>query len=104
MEKQIPQVAPIAAYTEWGWEEFIACILSALSYFTILAGMALILLNQWTGYLLTVIALACAAGMFLIIDPKLKRISEDYEKKQKGYLEELDRIIEWEEPTGEERA
>jgi hypothetical protein len=34
--------------------------------------------------------------MYFIIDPRLRRINEEYGKKQKMYLEESDRIIEWE--------
>lgn len=105
MEKAVPDTVPVVSHEEWGWEEAVACTLSALAYLNITAGTALILLNQWSGYLLTINALACAAAMFFIMDPKLKRISEDYEKKQKGYLEELDRIVEWEElPVREEKA
>ena len=32
--------------------------------------------------------------MFKIIDPKLKMVSGSFEKKQKQYIEELDRIVE----------
>jgi hypothetical protein len=35
--------------------------------------------------------------MIKIIDPKLKAISEDYEIKQKKYLEDLEKIARWEE-------
>jgi hypothetical protein len=86
-----------AAYDseEWNGTDLLACILSAISYLSILSGTTLLFLNQWTGYLLTSIALVSAAVMFIVIDPKLRRISSEYEKKQKGYLEELDRIIEW---------
>ena len=80
---------------EWTHVDLIACIMSAVSYFCILVSMTLLLLNQWTGYALTALALISAVVMFFIIDPKLRKVSSDYEKKQKGYLEELDRIIEW---------
>ncbi|MBN2289770.1 MAG: hypothetical protein JXQ83_10595 [Candidatus Glassbacteria bacterium] len=80
---------------EWSGIDLLACILSAVSYFCILSGVTLLLLNLWTGYLLTALALVSAAAMFLVIDPKLRRVSSRYEKKQKEYLEELDRIIEW---------
>jgi hypothetical protein len=32
-----------------------------------------------------------------VINPKLKAISSGYEKKQKEYLESLERIMRWEE-------
>jgi len=34
--------------------------------------------------------------MIWIINPKLSSVSEGYEKKQKGYIEELERTIKWE--------
>ena len=34
--------------------------------------------------------------MFRSIDPKLRTLSDEYELKQKEYLEELDRIMKWE--------
>ena len=80
---------------EWNGIDLLACILSSMSYICILSGMSLLLLNLWTGYVLTALALISAVVMFMVIDPKLKNISSVYEKKQKEYLEELDRIIEW---------
>ena len=35
--------------------------------------------------------------MIWIINPKLSSVSEGYEKKQKEYIEELERKIKWEE-------
>ncbi len=102
MSAQSPEHVHAPSYPEWSREDLVASILAALSYFNILGGMALLLLNQWSGYLLTINAVACAIGMYVIIDPKLKRVSEDYEKKQKMYLEELDRIVEWGETSNRE--
>jgi len=93
--KQAMSTVSQKSYKEWSSEDLWACILSPLAYFTITAGVALLLLNQWTGYLLTFAGLALSAAMFYVIDPKLKALSADFEKKQKGYLEELDKIIEW---------
>lgn len=105
MTGSAPETIHVPAYPEWSREDLVASILAALSYFNILAGMALALLNQWSGYILTINALACAIGMYAVIDPKLRWISEDYEKKQKMYLEELDRIVGWDEKTtGEGKA
>jgi hypothetical protein len=47
-----------------------------------------------------------ALGIFLtwlmhwVIDPKLKMISSEYEKKQHEYLEQLERNARWEEING----
>ena len=95
MDEKLTEAPDRNSTKEWSGIDLLACILSAVSYISILAGVTLLLLNQGSGYLLTALALISAAVMFLIIDPKLRRISADYEKKQKEYLEELDRIIEW---------
>jgi len=81
---------------QWSREDLLACILSALAYLNCLAGIALLLLNQWTGYVLTVFTVLQVVAMYYIIDPKLRKVSGDFEKKQQEYLEELDKIVEWE--------
>jgi len=50
-----------------------------------------------SGYILLLLGILSAALMFYIIDPKLDVLSADYEKKQREYLEELERIERWEE-------
>jgi len=95
VDQKPTETSPLSFRKEWNGIDLLACILSAVSYISILAGVTLLLLNQVAGYLLTALALISAVVMFLIIDPKLRKISGDYEKKQKEYLEELDRIIEW---------
>jgi hypothetical protein len=35
--------------------------------------------------------------MYRVIDPKLRTLSEEYETKQKEYLQRLDRVMKWEE-------
>jgi hypothetical protein len=95
VDNQIASPEGKKTYKEWSREDVMACILSPLAYFLITVGTPLLLLNQWTGWLITFISLVVIAAMFIIIDPKLKALSEEFEKKQKGYLEELDKIIEW---------
>jgi Na+/proline symporter len=81
---------------EWTREDWLAIILSPLSYMFIMVGLALALLKIWIGVGALVFGLVCAAVMYWVIDPKLKAISTEYEKKQKHYLEELDKIMKWE--------
>jgi hypothetical protein len=81
---------------EWTTDDLVACVLSALIYFNGLAATALVLINNMTGWILAVMTLIELVLMFKIIDPKLKSVSGSFEKKQKQYLEELDRIVEWE--------
>ena len=95
MEENMTAASAEKTHKEWNGIDLLACILSSISYICILAGISLLLLNLWTGYLLTAMALVSAVVMFWVIDPKLRKVSTDYEKKQKEYLEELDRIIEW---------
>jgi len=81
---------------EWTTDDLLACVLSALAYFNGLAATALVVMGNLTGWILAVATVFELILMFKIIDPKLKNVSENFEKKQKQYLEELDRIVEWE--------
>ena len=81
---------------EWTTDDLVACVLSALSYFNGLAATTLVLMNNATGWILVVAMVFELILMFRIIDPKLKMVSGSFEKKQKQYLEELDRIVKWE--------
>ena len=81
---------------EWTKEDLFACILSPLVYITIIIGTALSFLLIWTGFIILAIGIVIALLMFFIIDPKLKTMSEEYEKKQKSYLENLEKLERWE--------
>ncbi len=81
---------------EWTVEDLIACILSALSYTGIMIGFSLLFLGQLSGLIITIITALITWLMFWIIDPKLRAVSEDYEKRQKEYIEMLDRLVRWE--------
>ncbi|MEA1996088.1 MAG: hypothetical protein U9N45_00535 [Gemmatimonadota bacterium] len=84
-------------HKEWSTDDLMACILSPLAYLNITAGVALLLLNHWAGYVMTINGVAFSVALFYIINPKLSAVSAKFEKKQKEYLEELDKIIGWEE-------
>ena len=81
---------------EWTTDDLVTCILSALIYFNGLAATVLVLINNATGWILAGLCIIELILMFRIIDPKLKSVSGSFEKKQKQYLEELDRIVKWE--------
>ena len=72
-------------------------IISPLVYFLLAIGVALSLLLLWYGWIILGASLVLLVIMVKIIDPKLKAISEDYEIKQKKYLEDLEKIARWEE-------
>ncbi|HLA40928.1 MAG TPA: hypothetical protein VJ417_13085 [Candidatus Glassbacteria bacterium] len=89
-----------AELREWGWDDLVACVLAALAYFNGLGGVTLLIMNTLSGWLLSALMLVQIFLMYRIIDPKLRRVSGEFEKKQKEYLEELDKIVEWEKPSG----
>ncbi|MBN2001597.1 hypothetical protein JW935_28910 [candidate division KSB1 bacterium] len=82
---------------EWTKEDWIAIIISPFSYVLIGIGLAMSLFLLPLGFLLLGIGIVITVIMFYVIDPKLKAISEGYEKKQREYLKELDKIQRWEE-------
>jgi hypothetical protein len=81
----------------WSKEDYLAFIISPLVYFLLALGVALSLLLLWYGWVILGVSVVLFVVMFKIIDPKLKAISEDYEAKQKKYLEDLEKIARWEE-------
>jgi len=80
---------------EWTKEDWFAIVLSPITYFLWVLGVALAFLNQTTGYVLTAIAAILTWLLFWVIDPKLKAVSEEYEKNQTRYLEELEHSNRW---------
>jgi len=81
---------------EWTKEDVITVILSPLTYILIPIGLALALFGLWYGFVMFAIGIIISCIMFWIINPKLSTISKEYEKKQKTFLENLERIIRWE--------
>ncbi|NIO20562.1 MAG: hypothetical protein GTN76_07450 [Candidatus Aenigmarchaeota archaeon] len=81
----------------WTKEDYLAFIISPLIYILLAIGVAFSLLLLWYGWIILGVSLILLLIMIKIIDPKLKAISEDYEMKQKKYLEDLEKIARWEE-------
>ena len=81
----------------WTKEDFFAVVLSVISYLMVFIGTCYTFLLQTIGFLLLVLGALLAFFTFRIINPKLNAVSADYEKKQKKYLENLEKIIKWEE-------
>ena len=82
---------------EWKKEDWIAIVLSTLSYIALTIGIALSLLLLTIGFIVLGLGIIFTFLLFYVIDPKLKAISSSYEEKQKAYLESLERIQRWEE-------
>ncbi|MBN2570841.1 MAG: hypothetical protein JXA68_01825, partial [Ignavibacteriales bacterium] len=81
---------------EWRKEDWLAIILSPLAYALLMIGMGLSILLIPIGFILLGIGIIITILMHWIIDPKLKVISDEYETKQKHYLEELEKKTRWE--------
>lgn len=81
---------------EWTREDWITIIISPIIYVMLTVGVALACLLMWQGYVLTVVGLILTIIMHKIIDPKLKAISAEYEKKQQKYLSDLEASTRWE--------
>lgn len=81
---------------EWTKEDWIAIVLSPLCYVLVTIGAALSLLLQMSGYIMLAIGIVMTVLLHLVIDPKLKAISKEYETKQQGYLRELEAKVRWE--------
>ena len=81
---------------DWHKEDWLAIIFSVVSYIALVIGTALSFLTITVGFVVLALGIVSAVIMFWIIDPKLKKISNEYEKKQKGYLRQLENIQRWE--------
>ena len=86
-----------AAADEWTREDWIAIVLSPLAYIGLAVGVALSILLLPVGVIVLGGAVVLTIVMHWVIDPKLKMASEEYEQKQKHYLEELEKTQRWEE-------
>ena len=82
---------------EWTKEDWYAIIISPFSYILITIGLAMSLFLLPLGFILLGIGIVLTIIMFYIIDPKLKAVSEGYEKKQREYLKDLEKIQRWDE-------
>jgi multisubunit Na+/H+ antiporter MnhB subunit len=81
---------------EWGKEDWIAIVLSVISYILLTVGSALSFLLLPSGFITLGIGIVFTVFMYWVVDPKLRTISSEYEKKQKDYLRQLEYIQKWE--------
>jgi hypothetical protein len=78
---------------EWAREDWITICISPLCYVLLTLGIMWILLLRPIGFIVLAAGILLTILMHWIIDPKLRSISEEYEKKQKEYLEKLERSV-----------
>ncbi len=82
---------------EWTKEDWLAIVISPFRYIFINLGVAMSLFLLPMGFVFLGVGVVITALMFWVIDPKLKAISESYERKQREYLKDLEKIQRWEE-------
>jgi len=82
---------------QWTREDWIVILISPLAYVGIAVGTALVFFMTTIGLIVLGITMLFIILMHWIIDPKLKTISREYERKQKQYLIELEQTQRWEE-------
>lgn len=83
---------------EWTREDWIAIVISPICYVLLTIGLALSLLLQVSGYIMIALGIILTVVMHYVIDPKLKAISNEYERKQQQYLEQLEAQVRWQRP------
>lgn len=81
---------------EWTKEDWYAIVLSPIIYLLLTLGAARAFLFKVDGFICLFIGIVLTILMHKIIDPKLKAISSEYEKKQQEYLSELEAKTRWE--------
>jgi Na+/proline symporter len=80
---------------EWTIEDWIVIVLSPLVFACTLFGLTKLLLLQISGLWMSLAAVAGAAAIYWVIDPKLRAVSREFEATQAKYLEELERSVRW---------
>ena len=85
---------------EWTKEDWLVIVISPIAYILIMLGVALSFLLLWSGFIILAVGIVVTIVMHWIIDPKLKAISDQYELKQKEYIQELERSVRWEGKNG----
>jgi hypothetical protein len=86
---------------EWTYHDFWASLLGVLAYILIAVGIIGAFMLQVWGFVAVFAALILSLVMFFIIDPKLKAMSEAFDKKQGGYLEKMEKTNRWEKSDGD---
>ncbi len=85
---------------EWTKDDWYTIVISPLAYILLTIGTALSLMLFPVGYVTLAAGIVLTVLMHWIIDPKLKVVSGEYEKRQREYLDELERAARWRENDG----
>jgi hypothetical protein len=80
----------------WTIHDLLACVFGVLAFFLVTVGLAgSILLQPW-GYLCLFLSAVFTWLTFKVIDPKLRTLSDAFDEKQAGYLDDMERHNRWE--------
>lgn len=85
---------------EWSKEDTITVILSPLIYVLLTLGTVLSILLIPVGFAILLAGIVLTGVMVYIINPKLSAVSKEYESRQKEYLDELEKKVQWEDENG----
>jgi len=81
----------------WTREDWLAIIISPLAYALLMIGLALLLFLRMDGLIIFLMGVGATILLHLVIDPKLRALSSEYEKKQREYLRRLELLVRWRE-------
>jgi hypothetical protein len=81
---------------KWGWEELVASIGAPAGYIFISIGLALVLLLKPIGWVYLIIGIVSTLVMYFVMDPKLRAVSDEYERRQAEFLKHVESISKWE--------
>ena len=82
---------------DWSREDWIAIVVSPIVFGCMLIGLTKLLLLQPDGIWLVLAAVAGMGIIYWVIDPKLRAVSEEYERAQSRYLDDLEHRVRWQE-------
>lgn len=85
---------------EWTKEDLFAAALGVVSFVAISFGTPYAFLLWPVGFLLLGAGVLAGVFMLWLIWPKLVAVSAEYEKKQRHYLEHLEKVMRWEDLDG----
>jgi len=80
----------------WTMHDFFACLFGVLAFVLVTLGVAGALLLQTWGFITLGLSVLFTWLTFKVIDPKLRALSESFEKKQAGFLDSVERQNRWE--------
>ncbi len=87
---------------EWTREDWVAIAISPTCYVLLTIGLALSLLLQTSGYVMLAAGIVLTVLMHYVIDPKLRAVSAEYERKQQAYLNQLEAQVRWKDTDSED--